>query len=160
MSYTHKVQHEVFLAALACLTLAGWAVARELPPDVPPPEPITLPAPLLRTLSNGVQVLVVQRPSLPVVTLRLVMKAGAEKDPPGMPGTAQFVASMLDEGTTRRSAPDVAETIDGAGGAFDAGVDWDSTFAELSVLSDHAALAFDLLADMVLHPAFAPSAVE
>ena len=155
-----KVIIEISLAAALLAIFSGWAVPVDLPPDVPPPEPIALPTPLARTLPNGVRVLVVERRSLPVVTLRLVLKVGAASDPPGLPGTAQFVASMLDEGTTRRSAPEVAEAIDGAGGAFDAGVDWDSTYAELSVLSDHAALAFDLLADMALHPAFAPSAVE
>ena len=151
---------QVLLAAACFAISTGWAFAGDLPPDVPPPEPIALPTPLVRTLANGVRVLVVERQSLPVVTLRLVVMAGAAADPPGLAGTAQFVASMLDEGTTRRSAPDVAEAIDSAGGTFDAGCDWDSTYAELSVLSDHATLAFDLLADMALHPAFAPSAVE
>ena len=147
------------LLALAAVG-ARLAAAGDFPPVVPPPEPVALPRPLVRTLPNGVRVLVVERRSLPVVTLRLVVKAGAETDPPELPGTAQFVASMLDEGTTRRSAFDVAEAIDGAGGAFDTGVDWDSTFVELSVLSDHTSLAFDLLADLVLHPAFASAAVE
>jgi zinc protease len=150
------------LLALLALAVFGAlpATAGDLPPVVPPPEPVALPTPLVRTLPNGLRVLVVERHSLPVVTLRLVVRAGAEKDPPDLPGTAQFVASMLDEGTTRRSALDVAEAIDSAGGSFDSGVDWDSTFGELSVLSDHTPLAFDLLADLVLHPAFAPSAVE
>lgn len=149
---------------LVFLTLAALGArpirAGDLPPTVPPPEPVTLPTPLVRTLANGLRLLVVERRSLPVVTLRLVVRAGAETDPPDLPGTAQFVASMLDEGTARRSAFDVAEAIDSAGGSFDSGVDWDRTFVELSVLSDHTPLAFDLLADLVLHPAFASSAVE
>lgn len=150
-----------FLAVLAFAAVgARLTAAGDFPPVVPPPEPIVLPTPLVRTLPNGVRVLVVERHSLPVVTLRLVVKAGAAADPQGLPGMAQFIASMLDEGTTRRSALDIAEAIDGAGGSFDSGVDWDTIFAELSVLSDHTPLAFDLLADLVLHPAFAPSAVE
>ncbi|HEY6271676.1 MAG TPA: pitrilysin family protein [Terriglobales bacterium] len=139
---------------------APRASERTFPPSVAPPEPVALPTPSVRTLPNGLRVLVVERHSLPVVTLRLVVEAGPETDPAGLPGTAQFAASMLNEGTKRRSPIDIAEAVDGAGGTFDSNADWDSTFAVLTVLADQTDLAFDLMADIALHPAFAPSEVE
>jgi zinc protease len=149
------------LLALALVIGTGLRLAaRDLPPDVPPPRPIALPVPVVRTFPNGLRVLAVERGSLPVITLRLVVKAGSDADPPDLPGTAAFVASMLNEGTRDRSPLDIAEAIDSAGGSFDSGADRDSSFAELTVLADHAELAFDLLADMILHPAFAPAEVE
>ena len=136
------------------------ASQRESPPNVPPPEPIALPTPVVRTLPNGLQVLVVERHSLPVLTLRLVVRAGPEADPSNLPGTAQFVASMFDEGTKHRSAIDIAQAIDRSGGTFDSNAAWDSSFAELTVLADHTELAFELMADMAMQAAFAPAEVE
>lgn len=111
-------------------------------------------------LSNGLQVMVIERHALPQVTLRLAVSAGAEADPASAPGTAQMVSALLNQGTTRRSALEIAEAVDRAGGSLDTGAEWDSSYADLSVLSEHAELAFDLLADMVINPAFAPAEVE
>jgi zinc protease len=133
---------------------------RSAPPSVPPPEPITLPSPVVRTLPNALQVLVVEKHTLPVLTLRMDIGAGPETDPLKLPGTAQFAASMYNEGTLHHSALELAEEIDGAGGTFDNDSQWDSSSATLTVLSDHAALAFDLMADMTLEPAYAPRDVE
>lgn len=138
----------------------GRASQKAVPPSVAAPEPIALPTPILRTLPNGLRVLAVERHALPVLTLRLIVQAGPETDPAGLPGTAQFAASMLNEGTTKRSPIDIAEAIDGAGGSFDSNADWDSTFAVLTVLADQTELAFDLMADIAEHPAYAPAEVE
>ena len=97
---------------------------------------------------------------MPVVTLRMVVKAGAEADPPELPGAAQLVAGLLDEGTTGRSAQEIAQGIDQVGGAIQTGAEWDNSFVELSVLTDHSELAFDLVSDMIIRPTFAPAEVE
>jgi zinc protease len=93
------------------------------------------------------------------VILRLVVKAGAEADPPGAYGTAQLVSALLNQGTRNRSALQIAEAIDEAGGSIDTGAEWDSSYAALSVLSDHTRQAFELLADMVRDPSFQPGDV-
>ncbi|HLW79852.1 MAG TPA: pitrilysin family protein [Terriglobia bacterium] len=138
----------------------GSLHGRDYPPEVPPPKPVVLPMPAVRTLSNGLKVIVVGRRSLPVVTLRLVVKAGAEVDPPQLPGTAQLVAGLLDEGTTQRTAQQIAAAIDQVGGSMDTGAEWDDSYAQVSVLTDHTELAFDLLADIIIRPVFAPAEVE
>jgi zinc protease len=149
-----------FLFCLSQLLLSPGLSGRDLPPVVPPPKPLVLPAPEVRVLPNGLKIMVIERHALPFLTLRLVVKAGVEADPPELPGTAQLVAALLDQGTERRSAQAIAEAIDSAGGTIETGADWDYSFASINVLSDHAELAFDLLADMVPRPAFAPAEVE
>lgn len=119
-----------------------------------------MPAPALRVLPNGLRVVVLERHTLPVLTLRLVVEAGAEADPAALPGTAQLASDVLTEGTATRSARQIAETVDSIGGLVDSGADWDSSYVTLTVLNDHEQLAFDLLADMAMHPAFASSEVE
>ncbi|HEX5483398.1 MAG TPA: pitrilysin family protein [Terriglobia bacterium] len=148
----------VLLCALGLL--AASLPARELPPLVPPPQPVVIPVPAAQTLPNGLTVLVLERHTLPVVTLNLAIKAGAEADPPGLPGAAQLVASLLDEGTEDRGAQQIAEAIDDAGGSIDVGAEWDDSYASLSVLSDHTQLAFNLLSDMAIHPAFSAEEVK
>lgn len=160
-----RLRLAVLLTALLAthVVLAGTLPiprTRSAPPAVPPPEPIALPAPTVKTLPNGLQVLVVEKHTLPVLTLRMNIGAGPEADPSKLPGTAQFAASMYNEGSVHHSALNLAEQIDGAGGTFDNDSVWDISSATLTVLADHAGLAFDLMADMTMHPAYAPRDVE
>lgn len=152
------IRAAALLAAL--LTTAPGLCPREFPPAAPPPQPFALPQPAVRTLPNGLKVLVIERRSLPLVTLRLVVKSGAEADPTERAGLAQLVASLLDQGTARRSAREIAEAIDFVGGTIQTGAEWDHSNASLTVLTDHARLAFDLLSDIVTRPTFPPEEVE
>ncbi|MGH9435102.1 MAG: M16 family metallopeptidase [Terriglobia bacterium] len=142
-----------------CGILVSGLVARESPPVVPAPRPVTIPMPTVRTLGNGLTVVALESEAIPAVTLTLALRTGAEADPPSIPGTAEFVASLLNEGTTTRSAQQIAAAVDGMGAVFDSAADWDDSWASLSVLSDHTELGFDLLSDMVINPAFAPTEI-
>jgi zinc protease len=141
------------------LLVAALASARDFPPEALPPKPLVLPAPALCVLPNGLKVVAIERHLLPLLTLRLVVKSGAEADPTTLPGTAQLVSALLTEGTSSRSASQISEAIDSIGGLVDAGAGWDQSYLSLSVLNDHEELAFDLLSDMVMHPSFAPAEV-
>ena len=77
---------------------------------MPPPKPIVIPTPAIQTLPNGLQVVVVERHTLPLITLRLVVKSGAECDPPTLPGTAALVNGLLDR---RHGAPDLTRDCRG-----------------------------------------------
>ncbi len=166
LSCLGTLQRKIRACRILALLLVGMfaglvaAKARDFPPDAPPPQPLVLPVPQVRRLSNGLQIVTIERRSLPLLSLRLVVKSGAEADPPALAGTAQLVAGLLTQGTERRSARDIAEAIDFVGGSIDTGADWDASFAALTVLSDHADLGFDLLADVVLHPSFASPEIE
>jgi len=148
------------LICLAVLLVAGPALARDFPPEALPAKPLVLPSPALRVLPNGLKVVAIERHLLPLLTLRLVVKSGAESDPATLPGTAQLVSALLTEGTPTRSARQIAETIDSIGGLVDTGAGWDESYLSLSVLNDHEELAFDLLSDMAMHSNFAPAEFE
>ena len=151
---------KTFVFFLAASFIAVLSSARDFPPEPLPPKPLVLPAPALRVLPNGLKVVAIERHLLPLLTLRLVVRSGAEADPPALPGTAQLVSALLTEGTSTRTASQISETIDSIGGLVDAGAGWDQSYLTLSVLNDHEELAFDLLSDMVMHPSFAPAEVE
>ncbi|MGH9326075.1 MAG: M16 family metallopeptidase [Terriglobia bacterium] len=149
----------VLLVVLSVL-LGARLPARELPPLVPPPPAMVMPEPSFKVLANGLKVVALERHALPIVTLTFTTPAGSAADPPHLAGMAQFVAALLNEGTRDRSALQIAEAIDDAGGTIDTGADWDDSYARLSVLADHTGLAFDLLSDITIRPAFAPDEVE
>jgi zinc protease len=114
----------------------------------------------IRTLPNGLQVMAVLHHEQPAVTVRLLTRAGSASDPEGKPGVASLVATLLDQGTTTKSAKQIATTIDGIGGALSVGAGSDLTFANVIVMKDSFQLALDLLADVIRRPAFAPEEIE
>jgi zinc protease len=114
----------------------------------------------IRTLANGMQVITVLHHEQPAVTMRLLVRAGSSQDPDKKRGVASLVASLLDQGTTTKSAQQVADQIDSIGGAMGTGSGEDFTSVSTVVMKDSFGLAMDLLADVVRSPAFSPDEIE
>jgi zinc protease len=123
-------------------------------------RPVTFPPYEIRTLANGLKVVVVTQHEQPAVSLRMIVRAGAANDPQGRAGLANMVASLLDQGTATRSAGDVAEAIDYIGGALGAGAGTDLSFVNAIVMKDNFADGLTLLSDVARTPAFAPQEIE
>ena len=64
----------------------SWPTER--PPRALPAHEITFPPYEMRTLPNGLQVIAVSHHEQPVVSLRLIVRAGAAQDPENRPGVA------------------------------------------------------------------------
>ena len=77
-----------------------------------------------------------------------------------MPGVAQMTANMLTQGTTKRSAKDIADAIDFVGGSLSAAAGKDATTVSLNIVKKDLDLGFDLMSDVVLHPAFQADELE
>lgn len=148
----------VGLATVGAAQVANWP--SENPPRPLPSRPVGFPPYELHTLTNGMQVIVVLHHEQPEVSMRLLVRAGAAYDPPGKSGVATLLAELLDQGTTTRSAEEIADTIDSIGGAMDTGAGSDVTSANVLVMKDSFTLGMDLLADIVRRPVFAPEELE
>ena len=114
----------------------------------------------IRTLSNGMKVVAVLHHEQPAVSLRLLVRAGSAQDPKGKGGVANLMASLLDQGTTRRSAQEIADQIDFIGGDLGAGAGTDLSFVNAVVMKDSFDIGMDLLADVARNPVFAPEEIE
>jgi len=110
--------------------------------------------PIRVVTENGMTVLIVDQPSLPIVTVNVLMQAGAVYDSDAKAGLAYMVAGMLDEGTKTRSATEIAEQIEFIGGELSAQGGEDFTTATLRVLTKDRDLGFTLLADILMNPRF------
>ena len=165
--------------ATAPATSRGQSEASDRPPQkasgiIPPgvklaaqmpaagaPRPFEFPKAASKTLTNGLRVFVVTDHREPAVAARLVLlSAGSIKDPSSMPGVAQMTAALLTQGTEKRSAREIAETIDFLGGTLQATADRDGTTITLDVVKKDLGTGMDLMSDAVLHPAFAPDELD
>ncbi len=160
----------VLAVGVVATVAAGVAVRAQGPgardwPTERPPAPLaareaTFPPYEMRTLANGMQVVAVLHHEQPVVSMRLLVRAGSARDPVGKPGVADLAAALLDQGTTTRSAQDIADQIDFIGGALGVGAGVDLTFANTVVMKDSFAVGMELLNDVVRNPAFASEELE
>ncbi|HSP96547.1 MAG TPA: pitrilysin family protein [Candidatus Dormibacteraeota bacterium] len=106
------------------------------------------------TLPNGAVLLVSEQRNLPLVLIRVVLDAGSRRDPMGKGGLANLTAHLVTEGTTTRSAQQIKDQIDFIGASLDADADQDYAVLSLQVLRKDLDTGLDLLADILLHPAF------
>jgi zinc protease len=152
-----------FATTLAA-SLAPAATALAQYPTTPPtPTPIkaaAFPPFQEATLPNGLRLVVVQSKKQPVVAVSLAFPAGSFYDPAGRSGTADMVAGMLTKGAGKRSADQIADAIEGVGGALSAGADADFLSVRTAVLTNDTKLAFELLADVVIRPTFPEKELE
>ncbi len=129
-------------------------------PSPAPATPLALPAGKSFRLPSGLTVVHVANPGVPVVSATLVVKAGADANPPDRPGLAGFTAAMLQEGTRTRSALQLADDIASLGASFDVRATSDDTRLSMTSLSARFPAALEIVADVLLAPAFAPGEIE
>ena len=166
----HLVQSSLVVAIgvmVACVGLTAgqrgldalrWPTER--PPRPLSAKPVKFPPYEIRTLPNGLQVVLVSQNEQPVVSARMLIRAGAAQDPKGKEGLAMLTAALLDQGTATRSAGQIAEEIDFMGGLIGTGAGSDLSFVNTVSMSDGLGAALDLMADVVLRPAFSPEEIE
>lgn len=108
------------------------------------------------TLPNGLRVLTEAMPGVRSATVGIWADVGSAVEPHERRGISHLVEHMLFKGTRRRSAREIAETMDGVGGNLNAFTDKEATCYFAKVIDRHVPLALDVLADMFLHSLFDP----
>ncbi|MBI3449135.1 MAG: insulinase family protein [Acidobacteria bacterium] len=111
-------------------------------------------------LPNGLTLLTETMPNIRSVCLGVWLKQGSRQETEAENGVSHFIEHLLFKGTERRTAKEIAKTIDSIGGQCDAFTSKEYTCFYARVLDDHASVAFDLLSDIVLRPRFDPEHIE
>jgi zinc protease len=142
--------------------MALSASALDLPglPPAGPPRPSTLAPIKEKTLDNGLRVIAVTRAGLPIFTGEILIRSGAEADPPKLAGLAHLTADLLNQGTATRTAPEIASAIEALGAKLETEAHWDAVSIKLTGLSDYAPSALAILADVIRNPSFKAEEVE
>jgi zinc protease len=138
---------------------AASADRSKLPEPGAPPK-AEFPALERAMLSNGLKVILAERRSIPQVRFDLLLDAGYASDQFGQPGTASLAMSMLDEGTTTRTALQISDRLAELGANLGSASRLDVSSVSLEALRERLDPALELYADVILHPVFREADVE
>jgi zinc protease len=134
--------------------VAATDVDRKKIPETGAPAALKLPQPARTRLSNGLEVVVVERHNAPVVDFTLIADAGFAADAQAKPGTARLATLMLQEGTKTRSSLEIADRAESIGATLGVGSSLDRSYLSMNALSNRLGESLDLYTDLLLNPTF------
>ena len=130
------------------------------PPTLGAPPALRVPPITTRQLPNGLRIVVVEQHELPIVDMILQVRSGGESDAAGRTGTAALTSALLTEGTTSRSALEIADQAAFLGVRLGAGSGWEQSTVSLHAPTAQLDSALALFADVALRPAFPAADLE
>ena len=135
-------------------------VDRSKRPDTGAPPSLSLPQPQRAKLANGLQVVVVERHSAPVVDFTMISDAGFAADSQAKPGTARLAMLMLQEGTKTRSSLEISDRAESLGATLGVGNSLDRSYLSMNALSARLGESLELYADVLMNPTFPDKELE
>ncbi len=162
MSITVRIRSHLsslcfFLLILLCIlntSLFSQERFRRNPPFPDPLPELTLPEIESASLSNGLEVSVIRRQDLQVISMHLIVYAGESFSPDALPGLATFTANMVNKGAVGLSSSRITETIETIGGKFSSETHSDYSVISFTFLEDYLDTALETLGKMILQPTF------
>jgi zinc protease len=121
---------------------------------------VVLPEPHVSSLENGLPVVVAVRGPIPLVSIRLIIRAGSAFDPPGKAGLADFTARLLRRGTKTLSADALDDAIEFYGGSLEMETTRDHVAIAITAPSEHLGKMLSVLGEMVAAPSFPKDEIE
>jgi zinc protease len=143
----------------AALSLAigatGNVGAQTVNPPVPGPlRPYVFPNVEEFQLANGMKVILVEKHTLPVVEGRLMLDAGALREPAAKNGLASLTGRLLSEGTNEMTGAEIARQMDALGARYSAAGGFSTSFADVVALKNVFPQALQIAAKTVISPSF------
>ncbi len=111
-------------------------------------------------LSNGMRIVTHRMAGLETATVGVFVNAGARAETDSEHGVAHFLEHMAFKGTPTRTPMQIAEEIEGAGGALNAVTSSEATNYYARVLKDDVELGLELIGDLLLNPAFSDDEMD
>ncbi len=127
---------------------------RRRPPAPGPLRSFAFPEFFRERLAADLELCFLPRAGVPLAFLELLLPRGADGEAFGARGLATLTASMLDEGTQRRSSQEIAAAMEGLGSQLNTTADWDGTYLSATVGTEDLERGVDLLAEVALEPTF------
>lgn len=117
-------------------------------------EGISVDAPVSFELDNGLKLVVQRSTVVPAVAMQFYWTGGLLADEPGREGVANAVASMLTRGTGTQSANQISSAVEDLGATLNATAGNNTAYAQATALRDDWPTLLNMLADVVIDPAF------
>jgi predicted Zn-dependent peptidase len=114
----------------------------------------------ISNLSNGLTVITDPMASLESAALGIWVGTGSRNERPEQMGLSHMLEHMAFKGTARRSARQIAEEIEAVGGYLNAYTSREQTAFHARILKDDVPLALDIIADILINPAYRSDELE
>lgn len=130
----------------------GRPIKRDAPPSALAAKDAPFPKTQRTTLPSGTDLVVAKAGSLPLVQVRVLIRAGESY---AQPGAADICAQMLKDGGTRSmTSGQLLEKLETLGASLDVGTGFDKTIVSIGVLKDKLEPALAILGEMIAAPRF------
>jgi zinc protease len=148
------------VAPFASLKAAKDEIDRTQLPALGTPPEVRFPEVQRARLANGLELVLMERHSAPLVNMVLAVDAGVAADAPTARGTGRFAMDLLLKGTTKRDAFALADARDALGAVITATHGLDQSLLQLNALKPNLAASIDLFAEIARAPSFPADMVE
>ncbi|MCI0708468.1 MAG: insulinase family protein [Ignavibacteriae bacterium] len=149
------------LSALVAIPAFAQKADRSKPPALGPAPSLKLPAIQHLKLSNDIPVVLMEKHSVPLVQVNLVINnAGSAMDPAGKSGLASLTADMMDEGAGKLNALQLADEIDFLGTNISVTAGMHTSGVSLHTPLGKFDQALPIMADILLRPTFPSEELE
>jgi len=109
------------------------------------------------TLKNGLRVVTEQLPLVRSISIGVWVDVGSRHESETENGLSHFVEHLVFKGTRKRTAKQIASTLESLGGSLNAFTTKEHTCYTARVLDEHLVQAIDVLSDLTCHATFSPT---
>ncbi|NHF59219.1 insulinase family protein [Flavobacteriaceae bacterium TP-CH-4] len=141
-----------FSFSITCLFAQEEEKQKEQPPKGGEPKNFILPKKEVVELDNGLTLVMIPYGSIPKATIRFSIKTGNINEQENQVWLADLLADLLEEGSTTKTARQIADEMAGMGGNLNIGVGVHTSTISSSVLYEFAPDAIALMADVLKNP--------
>jgi predicted Zn-dependent peptidase len=111
-------------------------------------------------LDNGIRVVTEYMPFIRSVSVGIWIRVGSANEDAGNNGISHFLEHMLFKGTKKRSAFEIAASLESLGGSINGSTGKEISVYNAHVLDEHVEIAVDVLSDLLLNPQLGKKEIE
>ncbi|MCL5021107.1 MAG: insulinase family protein [Bacteroidetes bacterium] len=152
------------IGILLIIAVPELSFAQKAPKEVtsfPALNKVQMPDVKQVTLRNGMRVYLVEDHEYPTVDMRAMVRTGSIYDPADKIGLASITGTVLRTGgTTTHSGDEIDKTLETMGAYVETGIEQSSGYVAMSVLKADADKGIAIMADVLMHPAFAENKID
>jgi zinc protease len=129
-------------------------------PALTPERPVAWPPRTLRTLANGLEVILAESHTFPKISAQLYFRSGNAVVADRAPGLAELAASVVRTGTVSRTSHEIEEDLRRMGADLGTHAGADSSSIGISGLAEFSSGLLELVADLARHASFPENEFE
>jgi zinc protease len=142
------------------MTAASHPAIPVTPPALGPERPVAWPPRTVRTLANGMQVVLAEQRTFPKIGVELFFRSGNALVSRQSPDVAELTSRVVRTGTVSRASRQIEEDLRRMGASLGAMAGADSSAIAISGLSEFADHLLAMIADLAQHASFLPGEFE